>query len=164
MSRKKSGNGRRHGGWSNTLIGGDAFISIFCRGTSTQPHQKWRLGSLHPDEWNGEAFWTESVSGYADHERDTYFRTLPTMTQYLVGDQWLEQAERRDHRDDPHFRARWSMRCPKCEFGQVFRDTRQYTNAIDQLAQLRSQDGILEIPLRVFTAHLRRSPRNEQTQ
>lgn len=154
MSRKKSGNSIRHGGWTNILRGGPAYVSIFCRGDDSAPHDKWRIGALQPAEHHGEHYWTESVSGYADHDNPHYFRTHPAITQYLVGDRWLTEPEQTFHSDDPTFRARWAVKCPKCGFGRTFADTRQYSGAIDQLAALRSDDGVFEVSLRGFVSHL----------
>lgn len=157
MSRKKKWNGPHHGGWSTTSISG-IYVSVFCKGDDAAPHDKWRIGSFHPDfEFSGDARWVADASGYADHERDTYFVTHPPLTQWLVGDEWVHRTETRQHRDDPSFRMRWSLRCPTCQYGQVFRDTAQYTTAISSLASLRSADGILEISLRAFTGFLRAS-------
>lgn len=162
MSRKKRWNGPEHGGWNTTARGPGPYISIYCRGSAINPHDKWRIASLQLQELGDSVYWVESASGYADHDQPVLFTTHPAITQYLVNDRWVDRDDL-DARRETGFRLRWSMRCALCRasglgggFSEVFPRPLDLTPAITELARLRAADGVLELSGHAFTSHVRR--------
>lgn len=136
------------------MVGAGPFISVYCAGTAGAPHEKWRIGSLKHLNHEGVDLWSESLSGYADHTRDALFEVRPPLTQYLVGDKWLNDEEQSRHWDDHRFRTRWAFECQRCRFRWVCGQPARLSGRIDMLVALCDEDGILEIPVRAFVRHV----------
>lgn len=124
MSRAKKWAPTRHGGWTTIRLAPHPFVSVYCRGEESSPHDKWRIAAFEQTEHNGGRFWAESISGYADHDSDRYFRTLPSITQYLDGDRWIAQQDVLSLLEDSQLRSRWMIRCRICRFGAAFASPR----------------------------------------
>jgi len=157
MSRKKNWYKRtRRGGEANVRIGEGPYVSVYCRGSNAQPHAKFRIGSFVPSDQPGPLRWVNSHSGYAEHGKERYFRVVPGISQWLVGNVWLNEHERRDQRDNDAFRERWVLGCPTCGLSKPYAEPAVLSSAISALALLRSEDQILEVPLRAFLDHVDR--------
>ncbi|KEP75777.1 hypothetical protein HR12_23510 [Microbacterium sp. SUBG005] len=157
MSRKKNWYQRtRRGGETHIRLGEGPYVSVFCRGSDAHPHAKYRVCSFVPSDQPGVSSWVNNPSGYAEHDKEHYFRIVPGISQWLIGDAWLSQPERRDHRYDDAFRERWVLTCPTCGVTKPFAQPASLSTAISALASLRSQDQILEVSLRGFLDHVER--------
>ena len=154
MSRRKSGDFRLKGGPTNTARGETLYVSVYCRGTIDAPHEKWRIASFRPEAHEGELFWTENESGYA--EQGTMFRVYPPATQWLDGTQYIRRDEDgaaivAGHSDAEvfyrdTFRVGWMLKCKRCGFGHKIGKPRDAYPLLTALAQ----NGIEEIPVREF--------------
>ncbi|GAA1677453.1 hypothetical protein [Microbacterium lacus] len=160
MSRKKTNTytTRRVGPWSNTARGDSIYISVYCRGTATHSHDKWRIGSITAQVRNGEIFWADSTAGYADHSQDVLHRISPGIGQYLVGNEWvpIDRVSDQDIYTRDDLRIRWRLRCPVCGFSREIAQPRRIYPILATLATLREADNILEIPVREFARRVER--------
>jgi hypothetical protein len=158
VSRTKKGQLRK--GHSSISRGHDEFVSIYCRGTVEAPHDKWKIASFMPADHNGERFWTESTSGYAETGSDALSRVYPLATQWLDGTEYIfRDADGRAlvkgkpdaevfYRDT--FRTGWMLKCKTCDYAHKIGNPRDAYSLMDRLASL-AEGHVFEVPVREFS-------------
>ena len=173
MTRRKKGLNRLKGGPSGTARNDDAvYVSIYCRGTVKKPHEKWRIASFRRDDHEGESFWTESDTGYAESGSLVLIRVYPPASQWLDGNEYIHRDSdgaavidgQRDaevfYRDT--FRTAWILKCKTCGFAHKIASPRIAYPVLDVLAQTLALDSVVETPVREFCGRLLKARREAQ--
>lgn len=157
VSRKKTGNRTRQARPNVSAEG--RYLSLYCRGTVTNPHEKWRIASFYPDIHEGDLFWSERRGWYAETAKGNLLPIAPTVTRWLDGNQFIprDAASARVRNDAdvdaPYrdsFRTSWELRCGVCRFKRTIgrpRDAYPLMNAL-------STPGIVEVPIREFVSRV----------
>jgi hypothetical protein len=157
MARLKKGRVKQSRAHHVTVpLGDHRYVSIFCRGTVENPHDKVLIGSLSPEVMAGDLLWTVTESGYAETGAENLTRIKPRISQWLDGDHYIERDPYgnalRDGEHDPmvfykeSFRAAWQFKCDSCKFAFRIGDPTRIYERLNQL----STPGVIEIPLRAF--------------
>lgn len=155
MSRKKTGRGR--GSSAHYALSQIPHVSIYCRGTVSAPHDKWRIATLTPDVINGAIYWGEHRGWYAETGKNEYQRVAPPITQMLDGNRHVARDAQSARVTDPAdsdvfyrdtFRTVWDLRCGRCRFSRRVHPA----NAQDLLTALAPEppEYVLEIGVREF--------------
>lgn len=140
MSRAKRSRGQRRASLgAGYEVPATPWISFYC--SSKGNHEKWRIGTVAPEEFNGQIYWGE-IDAYYDPALATSLPIARSMGQYLVGDRWVSRT---DHgaRHDPSFRIRWNLRCGICGLSRTIATPRDIFPKLAAATTL----GIREIEL-----------------
>lgn len=133
-------------------------VSLFCRGTVSDPHDKWRIATFYPDSYQGELFWSERSGWYASAAADELEPIAPPVTRWLDGDRYIPRDHATMHVKDerdvdapyrPTFRTVWELECGECKFKRTVKPS----DATALLSML-SSPGTIEIPLREFATRV----------
>jgi hypothetical protein len=108
MSRKKRGHVDNRPRRRNETT---PFVSVYCAGTETESHAKWRIGSLLPNVADAVVRWGAVGNEYYDPNETNVIRVRRTVTQFLDGTTWVESGV---PFGDGDARVRWLFKCDEC--------------------------------------------------
>lgn len=154
MSRSKRGVRQVRGGARNTSKPEGVYLSFYCRGTESSPHEKWRIGTVFPEDWEGGFMWDEYRPAYLEEASDHLIKVFPPITQWLDGDEYVPRSEGRVSRpavdSGTEHRRVWNLRCKRCSYSRRIGHPAKLYDLLNDLADL----GVREISLRAFVSRV----------
>lgn len=145
MSRKKYGS-TAQGRSSQGSARPEVYVSVYCAGTADAPHDKWRIGSLFPEIYDGAIVWHAFNGFYYEPASSHGVPISGRVSQWLEGNSWVSHRKGSHDRDvfnKDDFRVRWNFACETCKMRQPIARPADYYESFTAVAQL----GVFEIEL-----------------